>query len=338
MAHDGGVLPTSLRQSLLTIRPPSMFWRTTLFLVAPVWSGLIACTAAGAPLAGLLVALGAYIVLFGGGQPVWPRLRAYAIAAVGLLVTVALGMVVAHSPLLTWASYLATAVVAVASARWIDPGPPGAYFFVLMVGGGTLLAGSGLSVPVTLAYLALGSALAMLAGSVDALASRPPQRPVPPAPPVTARVTLLRVCLAVTATLAVSALRDDAHPFWGVLVVVLVLSYPGDTGQLTGRAVSRLLGTFVGVILFVPVSGLHLGTPGHVAVLCVLLWFVARWTARNYAIGSTLITLLALFMSVPLTPDESPVELALDRGVATLIAGVIALVVLRLVPRARPRS
>ena len=75
-------------------------------------------------------------------------------------------------------------------------------------------------------------------------------------------------------------------------------------------------------------SGLHLGTPGHVAVLCVLLWFVARWTARNYAIGSTLITLLALFMSVPLTPDESPVELALDRGVATLIAGVIALVVL----------
>ena len=68
------------------------------------------------------------------------------------------------------------------------------------------------------------------------------------------------------------------------------------------------------------------------------LWFVARWTARNYAIGSTLIPLLALFMSVPLTPDESPVELALDRGVATLIAGVIALVVLRLVPRARPRS
>lgn len=164
-----------------------MSWRTTLFLVAPVWSGLIACTAAGAPLAGLLVALGAYIVLFGGGQPVWPRLRAYAIAAVGLLVTVALGMVVAHSPLLTWASYLATAVVAVASARWIDPGPPGAYFFVLMVGGGTLLAGSGLSVPVTLAYLALGSALAMLAGSLDALASRPPQRPVPPAPPPSPR-------------------------------------------------------------------------------------------------------------------------------------------------------
>ena len=82
-----------------------MSWRTTLFLVAPVWCGLIACTAAGAPLAGLLVALGAYIVLFGGGQPVWPRLRAYAIASVGLLVTVALGMVVAHSPLLTWASY-----------------------------------------------------------------------------------------------------------------------------------------------------------------------------------------------------------------------------------------
>ena len=335
MPHDGAVIPATLRQSLLTVKPPLMARRTTLLLCAPVWLGLIGGTALGAPIQGVLVALGAYVVLFGAGQPLRPRLRAYAIAAVGLLASVALGMVVAPSLPGTWAAYLATAVLAVAVTRRIDPGPPGAYFFVLMVGGGTLLTGT--SLPATLAAVAAGSLLAMAFGALDALITRPPARPAPTVPADVARRTLARVAVAVTATLALSALRDDAHPFWGVLVVVLVLSFPGTTGQLTGRAVARLVGTVAGVVLFVPVAGLHLGSAGYVAVLCVLLWFVARWTARNYAIGTTLITLLALFMSVPLTPDESPWQLAVDRGVDTLIAGIVVLVVLRALPGPRER-
>ncbi len=85
---------------------------------------------------------------------------------------------------------------------------------------------------------------------------------------------------------------------------------------------------------------------GRVGILLAASLFgivPGSWMARSLPSSWLMIvigciTLLALFMSVPLTPDESPVELALDRGVATLIAGVIALVVLRLAPRARPRS
>lgn len=329
--------------------------RTTLLLVSPVWFGFIVFTALGRPLEGLLVALGAYIVLFGGGQPLRARLRAYTIAGLGLLGSVALGMAAGGSALLTWLAYLGSAVLAVLVTRRVDPGPPGPYFFVLMVGGGTLLGGVGLGIPVTLLFLALGSALAMLMGGLDALLDRhaadaepePGEEPGDVDPPPDAAgagpgrgstlLTFVRIALALSATLGISALRGDAHPFWGVLVVVLVLSYPGDSRQLTVRAVSRILGTLAGLLLFLPVADLHLGSAGYVTVLCILLWCVARWTARNYLLGSVLITLLALFMSVPLTPDESPLQLTLARGIDTVIAGIVSLAVLRLV-RPRPAA
>ncbi|OYO16532.1 hypothetical protein CGZ93_17350 [Enemella dayhoffiae] len=111
-------------------------------------------------------------------------------------------------------------------------------------------------------------------------------------------------------------------------LVVLVLSYPGAPGTLLIRALSRILGTLVGLLLFIPFAGRHLGPVVFVSALCVLLWFVARWTSRNYLIGSVLITLLTLFMSLPLMPDQTPLQLACDRGVDTVIAGVIAVATL----------
>ncbi|NLT27121.1 MAG: hypothetical protein GXX90_10865 [Microbacteriaceae bacterium] len=69
---------------------------------------------------------------------------------------------------LTWLTWLAVAVAAVALGRVLDPGPPGACFFVLMTGAGTLLAATGSPIPAVLGWIALGSALAMLAGGLDA--------------------------------------------------------------------------------------------------------------------------------------------------------------------------
>jgi len=292
------------------------------------------------------VALGSYVVLFGGGRPVGERVRAYLISAIGLVLAVASGMVVGGSTWWTLAAYLVVSVVSVVAVlvtRLVDPGPPGPYFFVLMLGGGTLLTGTGLGIPMTAAYLALGSALAIAAGSLDALLlergrSRPASAPVPAGPtgPPT-WVVLVRVLVAVTASVMVSVARGDTHPFWGVLVVVLVLSYPGDEGRLTVRAVSRIVGALVGIALFTPLARVHLGTAGYVALLCVLLWCVARVTAHNYLVGSVVITLLALAISVPLSPNEGPGELATARGVDTIVAGAIAVAVIWVIRTTRER-
>jgi len=135
----------------------------------------------------------------------------------------------------------------------------------------------------------------------------------------------------------VSVARGDTHPFWGVLVVVLVLSYPGDEGRLTVRAVSRIVGALVGIALFTTLARVHLGTAGYVALLCVLLWCVARVTAHNYLVGSVVITLLALAISVPLSPNEGPGELATARGVDTIVAGAIAVAVIWVIRTTRER-
>lgn len=365
-----GMTPSdgSWKSDLLRIKPPLMPVRTTLLLVAPVCLAFIVFTALNQPIRGLLVVLGAYIVLFGGGQPVQPRLRSYLIAAIGLHAAVTLGLLVGGHPLLTWLAYLAASVAAVLICRRFDPGPPGPYFFVLMVGGGTLLTATGLSLPVILVHLAAGSLLAMTAGSIDALITQraatgndapddagsqkdpapgadAAQAPEPPSPTPaeclgTERITLVRVCLAITLSLGISALRGDDHPFWGVLVAVLVLSYPGDRRALNVRALSRILGTLIGVLVFAPIAGLHLGSAGFVVALCVLPWFVARWTTRNYLIGSVLITVLALMMTVPLTANETPLQLTADRFVDTLVAGAIAMIVLQIVRtrQSRPKD
>lgn len=357
-AHGGGKDPSgrSWKSDLLRIKPPVMPVRTTLLLVALVWLAFIVSTAVGQPISGLLVALGAYIVLFGGGQPLRPRLRAYGIAAAGLLVAVTIGVLVGEHPLATWLAYLGVSVVAVLVCRYLDPGPPGPYFFVLMLGGGTLLTATGMGLPVILLHLAGGSLLAMLAGTADALidrratvdegdaADRTPSAAAGDAAETerrrSERITLVRVCLAITLSLGISALRGDEHPFWGVLVVVLVLSYPGGRRVLNVRALSRILGTLIGVLAFAPIAGLHLGSAGFVVALCVLLWFVARWTTRNYLIGSVLITVLALMMTVPLTANETPLQLTADRFVDTLVAGAIAMIVLQIVRtrQSRPKD
>lgn len=137
--NDGGML-SGLRKDLTVVRPPLMSVRTTALLLAPVWLGFAGGALLGRPLDGLLAALGGYIVLFGGGEPPRPRLHTQLFVAAGQLAALALGMSVAHSTWLTLLAYVGAALVmVVVTRRGLDPGPPGPYFFVLMVGAGTLL-------------------------------------------------------------------------------------------------------------------------------------------------------------------------------------------------------
>ena len=137
------------------------------------------------------------------------------------------------------------------------------------------------------------------------------------------------------AAVAISGWRGDPHPFWVVIVVVLVLSFPGDEPTLTARAVARLLGTILGILLFLPVTAIPFGTTTFALFLCLLMWLMARVTSRNYLIGSVVITVFALSLMLPLTPTESPESLAVDRGIDTVVAVTFSVVALWAI---RPRS
>ncbi len=441
---------------LIDVGPPVMERLVNARLLAPVWLALIGFSLAGSFVDGLLVALGAYIVLFGAGQPPKRRLLTFATCAVMLLLSITCGMLAAGSSGWVLLSYLGIAVLATAVDVVIPLGPPGPYFFVLMVGGGTLLGPSGLSLGHTLPLLALGSAaaavvslgdtvrdryaveksavttaesavhelrkaidagqvadndqsstnvldnqlaaaaeavhhawtavlsgggsgdvaahiearlrlvhteyqrmyLATVASPNDSETNPGEARAVAAATPATAidprrtalgpprlryrlatalhwpsptLVTAIRVSAAVVVATLVSGLLGDRHPFWTVLVVLLVLSYPGDQQHLTLRAVQRLSGTCLGVVVFSALMGITLPTEALVLVVCALLWVVSRFAARNYLIGSFFITLLALYLVAPLSPSQSPSSLAMDRVADTAIGVALSLALIWLV-------
>ncbi|HET7530831.1 MAG TPA: FUSC family protein, partial [Mycobacteriales bacterium] len=120
-------------------------------------------------------------------------------------------------------------------------------------------------------------------------------------------------------------------------VVVLVLSYPGGPALLTIRAVQRLIGTAVGIGAFALLLEANLGETASVLLLAVLLLAISGITARNYLYGSILITVLALYMTVPMTTGQSPSDLAANRLVDTLAAVIISLLMIRAIgPRLAP--
>lgn len=131
--------------------------------------------------------------------------------------------------------------------------------------------------------------------------------------------------------LTVSSWAGSAHPFWAVLVVVLVLSFPGERDAQTVRAVHRVAGTVVGFFLYWAWTLVDPPlTAGYVA-MGVLLWFVMGMAPRNYGYACIGITLLALLMTQALSPHVHPADLALDRVADTLLGAVIALAAVLLV-------
>ncbi len=106
---------------------------------------------------------------------------------------------------------------------------------------------------------------------------------------------------------------------------MLVLSFPGDARTLSGRAVSRLLGTLLGIAVFLPLTGVRFGSVAFTAWLCLLVWPMARLSPRNYLLGSVVITVFALSLTVPLAPTETPVSLGIDRALDTVVAVTLSL-------------
>lgn len=441
---------------LIAVGPPLMGRLVNARLVAPVWLALIGFSIAGRFLDGLLVALGAYIVLFGAGQPGKRRFFTFVTCAGLLLVAITCGVLAAGHAGYLVVSYLGLTAVALIADIVFPLGPPGPYFFVLMVGGGTLLGSSGISLAHMLPLLALGSAAATVFSLADLLHDRygaekravaaaesavqtlreavtslqdgshqtspieviddqlapaargvhqawttllagggsderatrieghlrqvhaeyqslylttmryahghetddPEAQGVAAATPKTVEdprrtalgrpglghqlrtalhwpsptlVTAARASAAVVAATLISGLVGDRHPFWIVLVVLLVLSHPGDQQSLTLRAVQRLLGTVAGVVVFGALMGFTLPPAALVALVCVLLWIVSRFAARNYLIGSFFITLLALYLVVPLSPHQTPGSLAANRLIDTGIGVALSITLIWLV-------
>lgn len=332
--------PTRAAGRFFALGPPVMSVADRLRLGLPTILVLVGFALAGRFLDGLVIGLGTYTVLFGAIPGRRHRALVMAVAGIGLVTAVCAGILAAGSLPWTLTAFLAAAVLAVVLDTAVRLGPPGPYFFLLMVGGGGVVGAAGLGVADVVPGLALGAVIALVAAVAGP--DRDPPDEDGPAAGVCERLTwphpdavvFARVTVATVVTFAALTLVGDAHPFWAMLVVVLVLSFPGDRDALLVRTAHRVAGTAVGFLAFW--AWTLVGPPTWVAFVAmgVLLWATMSLAPRNYGLACVAITLLALLMTQALLPGEPPARMALDRVADTLVGAVVAVACLLLI---RPR-
>jgi uncharacterized membrane protein (TIGR01666 family) len=132
----------------------------------------------------------------------------------------------------------------------------------------------------------------------------------------------LRLALTIALGLAVGSISELQNVYW-ILLTVIVIMRPGY-GLTKQRSYHRIAGTVLGgVIAFGILSIINQHVViGALAILCMILGFT--FTAINYWIGATFVTMYVIFIYALLTPDISNV--IQYRILDTVIGAVLAFV------------
>jgi hypothetical protein len=289
----------------------------------------------------LYAAFGAFTALYGRSSSRVHRLRMQFSAAVMLIASLLLGVVVATLPNPEWAVVIVASVwtmcvAAVSDAlNWHPPGPLFAVFALCAVA----------SVPVQstsfrdAALVSAASALfSIFVGFVDhsRRASRSTALRAGPARPTFRQrfsgreewFLLLRFGVAAGAAGTLSTALGIGHPYWAMVAAIVPISAVNMSHSLV-RATHRVVGTFLGLVLAWAI--LLFEPSGLIGILLVVGLQVAAelLIGRNYALALIFVTPLALVMIALAHPVASH-ALIVDRAVETALGTVVALVVVML--------
>lgn len=146
----------------------------------------------------------------------------------------------------------------------------------------------------------------------------------------------LSVGVATTASILLVVLvlgSDQTHLYWVIAFSALVLHQGGPRVARTYRAMHRLIGTVVGLGLFLVVSFFQPTGWWIVALIVVLQFTIELLVTRNYGLAVALITPLALTVATGGRYADEPWSLVAERLLDTVIGVLVALVVLWAVGR-----
>jgi uncharacterized membrane protein YccC len=327
-------------------------------LAVALQAGLAMLVALGVPALlgrtdlGLLASTGALTALYLVTRPRRERLRRLPVIQLGLLVAAAIAAVPAGSPVLAPVVLAVLAVAAAVLLLGFAVGPPGLLFFVLVPGVTQRLTapvdrgGSGVDPRLVLGMEAVGCliayAIAVLPLAVPAVRARDREVPVAPlrfAVTTGTRIVLIRLAIAIAIATAVSAPLGLHRTYWVLLTLVAALQ-AGRSRRLTGlRAVHRVAGTALGLVVFAGLALLHPAGPLLALIAAALQFGTELVVIRHYGLALVLITPLAL--SIAEAGSAAPLgSVVVDRLVDTAVGAGIALLVLAadlLIERARQR-
>ena len=302
-------------------------------------------TLLGQPALGYIAASGAFTVLFASTAPVVERALILPLVAAGLIVSAALGVTAAHSPLLLNIGIILVAVVSAALAFGFRLGPPGPLFFILVFGlTATVMAADPVPAGVYVAAIAAGCLFSYLVAMtplllprVRALRSRPLNVLLPgPSWDADARMLVLRVVLVSAVGMLLGLLLDPGRAYWIVGAAVAVVGVAAARRVAFQRALHRMLGTVAGAGVYALLALLHPSGLWLALLLGVLQFSIELVVVRHYALALTLITPLVLLLTGAATGTLGDMTIALERVVDTIAGAALGAVSGLLHPRARP--
>ena len=273
----------------------------------------------------IYAAFGAFTALYGRNHVHLPRAAMQATAGLSLVGAVGLGAVVAAGGVNGWTLVLLSAVVAAVGSTLstvFDWHPPGPLFLIFAFGTVASAPGEASDVPVALAVSVASAALAIVIGNVGAVVRR-----TSPASPPRLRspwsADPARYLVAVLVAGAIATLAGIGHPWWAMVAAAAPLSVAGRDRQAL-RAGHRIVGTTLGLVTAAPLLLLEMDPVPLVLVVVVLQVVTELFVGRNYALALLFITPMALLMG-QLGSSQDAGRLLLDRGVETLIGGLVAI-------------
>jgi uncharacterized membrane protein YccC len=147
-------------------------------------------------------------------------------------------------------------------------------------------------------------------------------------------LVVMRVGVATLLAGTLGGLLGLEHAYWAMSAAVVVLHQGLDRRRTTQRALERLTGTWVGLVLAAALIFTHPHALWLVAAIMVLTFLIELTVVRNYSLAVVFITAVALLIATGGRSVDDPSSLLLARGLDTALGCAAALVVfLLMVPR-----
>ena len=302
---------------------------------------------------GLVASLGAFTALYGTKMPLRERLRVLPLVAIGFVAASLLGVLSAANVWLAITCMTAVALLASMLVVTTGLGPPGPMQFVLVAGLSARLAQPEHLSAASLNPMLIPAMVALGALSAYIVVAAPLTLPLVRArhceaslPAVLFSVRRLdaeksniiaRVVLAVAVAGVLSVFLRLRHGYWMVMVAGAVLQMTHVAQYSAIRAVHRVVGTVLGVVVFGVIRLAHPRGAWLIAVLVLLQFAIEVVVARHYALALTFITPTALTIATA-AGTSAPGALVGERIEDTLLGAVTAMLVLGTMEWIRKRS
>ncbi|HEY4651713.1 MAG TPA: FUSC family protein [Pontibacter sp.] len=317
------------------------------------WSaGLQAALAMGLPIGvftllgqqslGLMASLGGFTGLYCVAMPRTARMRVLPFIGAGFVLVSLLGVLCSVNVWLSLAGLVLVAALSCILTLGTGLGPPGPLMFIMVAAvSGQIAAKSGLRHATELGVMllpllvALGAAMAYLVVIIPLVLPAVRRRAAGIAPPAFAsRIRLdekaveitFRVVLGVAITSIVGLVLEINRSYWVMIPAIAVLQAGYNRQATTIRAVHRILGTVLGMLLFGVLWLLKPSGFWLVAVIVVLQYAVEVVVTKHYGLALIFITPVALTIATASHPESYLFSLR-ERVIDTLLGAAIGLVI-----------